>query len=163
MTRGVRRVACALLLAISVCALSLSADSRAQDKPRDQRSEKRKHKASASNKRKSETAPRPSKIAGAHAAVNATPASKSEAPHVEANRSSPPPMAADDADVHKEGGTEVKTMEFGGLDIEGQLKTPQMLYFLNRLRAEFDRPSLPHRSFIPEVAREARGAKEHDF
>jgi hypothetical protein len=55
------------------------------------------------------------------------------------------------ADVHEEGGTEVKTMEFSGLDIEGQLKTPQMLYFLNRLRAEFGRPRLPHRSFMPEL------------
>jgi hypothetical protein len=57
----------------------------------------------------------------------------------------------DAADVHKENGTEVKTMEFTGLDIEGQLKTPQMLYFLNRLRAEFGRPRLPHRSFMPEL------------
>ena len=55
------------------------------------------------------------------------------------------------ADVHEEAGTEVKTMEFSGLDIEGQLKTPQMLYFLNRLRAEFGRPRLPHRSFMPEL------------
>ena len=47
--------------------------------------------------------------------------------------------------------------EFSGLDIEGQLKTPQMLFFLNRLRAEFDRPRLPHRSFMPELAR----AREH--
>ena len=57
----------------------------------------------------------------------------------------------DAADVHKEGDTEVKVMEFSGLDIEGQLKTPQMLYFLNRLRAEFGRPRLPHRSFMPEL------------
>jgi hypothetical protein len=55
------------------------------------------------------------------------------------------------ADVRKEGDTEVKVMEFSGLDIEGQLKTPQMLYFLNRLRAEFGRPRLPHRSFMPEL------------
>jgi hypothetical protein len=57
----------------------------------------------------------------------------------------------DAADVRKEGDTEVKVMEFSGLDIEGQLKTPQMLYFLNRLRAEFGRPRLPHRSFMPEL------------
>ena len=58
----------------------------------------------------------------------------------------------DTADVRtEEGGTQVKVMEFSGLDIEGQLKTPQMLYFLNRLRAEFGRPRLPHRSFMPEL------------
>lgn len=75
---------------------------------------------------------------------------------------SPPPSAAavDDEDVHHEGGTEVKSVEFGGLDIEGQLKTPQMLYFLNRLRAEFDRPQLPHRSFMPELQ---RSTQEKDF
>lgn len=73
----------------------------------------------------------------------------------------PPPLAAEDeGDVHKEGGTEVKTLEFTGLDIEGQLKTPQMLYFLNRLRAEFSRPELPHRSFIPELS---RSSKEKDL
>jgi hypothetical protein len=67
--------------------------------------------------------------------------------------------AADD-DVKKENGTEVKVLEFSGLDIEGQLKTPQMLYFLNRLRAEFGRPTLPHRSFMPELQ---RSTKEKSF
>ena len=69
----------------------------------------------------------------------------------DAPRPSPPASELDDADVRKEGDTEVKMMEFSGLDIEGQLKTPQMLYFLNRLRAEFGRPRLPHRSFMPEL------------
>ena len=62
----------------------------------------------------------------------------------------------DEGDVRKEGATEIKTLEFSGLDIEGQLKTPQMLYFLNRLRAEFDRPELPHRSFMPELSRSSK-------
>lgn len=69
------------------------------------------------------------------------------------------PVLEDDADVRTEGDKSVKAMEFSGLDIEGQLKTPQMLFFLNRLRAEFDRPRLPHRSFMPELAR-ARENKE---
>ena len=71
-----------------------------------------------------------------------------------------PPTAAavaDDSEVRTEGDKSIKTMEFSGLDIEGQLKTPQMLFFLNRLRAEFDRPRLPHRSFMPELAR----SREH--
>jgi hypothetical protein len=62
-------------------------------------------------------------------------------------------IASDEGQVRKEGDTEVKTLEFTGLDIEGQLKTPQLLYFLTRLRAEFDRPRLPHRSFMPELSR----------
>ena len=60
------------------------------------------------------------------------------------------------AEVRQEGDEKVKVYEFSGLDIEGQLKTPQMLYFLNRLRAEFGRPRLPHRSFMPELQRSTR-------
>jgi len=69
-------------------------------------------------------------------------------------------QAEDASQVRTEGDTQVKVMEFSGLDIEGQLKTPQMLYFLNRLRAEFGRPRLPHRSFMPELQ---RSTKEKSF
>ena len=34
---------------------------------------------------------------------------------------------------------------------------PQLLYFLNRLRTEFDRPRLPQRSFMPELVRSSNG------
>ena len=62
-----------------------------------------------------------------------------------------------DAEVVEEGEERVKVYRFGGLDISGQLKSPQLLYFLNRLRAEFDRPKLPHRSFVPEMVRSTKG------
>ena len=61
-----------------------------------------------------------------------------------------------DADVRSEGGQKVKVFRFSGLDISGRLKSPQLLYFLNRLRAEFDRPKLPHRSFVPELVRSTK-------
>jgi len=61
-----------------------------------------------------------------------------------------------EADVLEEGGEKVKVFRFGGLDISGRLKSPQLLYFLNRLRAEFDRPKLPHRSFMPELVRSTK-------
>lgn len=80
------------------------------------------------------------------------PASEREA---DAAAASPPPPVEDGSEIRKEGDTDVKVMEFTGLDIEGQLKTPQLLYFLNRLRAEFGRPRLPHRSFMPELERSA--------
>ncbi|MBO6936256.1 MAG: hypothetical protein JJ863_14875 [Deltaproteobacteria bacterium] len=76
------------------------------------------------------------------------------------------PVAGDDeededvnaeGEVRTEGGAKVKVYRFGGLDISGRLKSPQLLYFLNRLRAEFDRPKLPHRSFIPELERSTKG------
>ena len=49
-----------------------------------------------------------------------------------------------------------KTYSFGGLDIEGRLKTPQLLYFLSRMKTEFDTTIPKHRSFIPELQRSAR-------
>jgi hypothetical protein len=85
------------------------------------------------------------------------------APKLEGGASSPSTTAAaspDPGEIRTEGDTQVKVMEFSGLDIEGQLKTPQMLYFLNRLRAEFGRPRLPHRSFMPELQ---RSTKESSF
>ena len=62
---------------------------------------------------------------------------------------------ADTGEIEDEGGNKVKVFRFSGLDISGRLKSPQLLYFLNRLRAEFDRPKLPHRSFVPELVRSA--------
>ena len=60
-----------------------------------------------------------------------------------------------DASVREttEGGQRVNVFRFSGLDISGRLRMPQLLYFLNRMRAEFDRPRLPHRSFFPELGR----------
>jgi hypothetical protein len=63
--------------------------------------------------------------------------------------------ATAESDVVEVGGEQVKVFRFSGLDISGRLKSPQLLYFLNRLRAEFDRPRLPHRSFMPELERSA--------
>jgi hypothetical protein len=57
-----------------------------------------------------------------------------------------------------EGGEKVKAIRFSGLDVSGRLKAPQLLYFLNRVRAEFDRPRLPHRSFMPELDRSTRSS-----
>jgi len=56
-----------------------------------------------------------------------------------------------------EGAGKVKVFKFSGLDISGRLKSPSLLYFLNRLRAEFDHPRLPHRSFMPELVRSTKG------
>lgn len=61
-----------------------------------------------------------------------------------------------EATMREEDGSKVKVFRFSGLDISGRLKSPQLLYFLNRLRAEFDRPKLPHRSFMPELERSAK-------
>ena len=49
----------------------------------------------------------------------------------------------------------VKVYQFTGLDVEGKLKTPQLLYFLNRVKAEFDTSTPDKRSFMPELERSA--------
>ncbi|HUQ07778.1 MAG TPA: hypothetical protein VM261_35030 [Kofleriaceae bacterium] len=46
-----------------------------------------------------------------------------------------------------------KVFDFTGLDISGRLRTPQLLYFLDRATEELERASLERRSFIPEMVR----------
>jgi hypothetical protein len=50
-------------------------------------------------------------------------------------------------------GQKTKSYTFTGLDIDGKLKTPQLLYFLNRMKSEFDTTTPDKRSFIPELKR----------
>jgi hypothetical protein len=49
-----------------------------------------------------------------------------------------------------DGGSQV--FRFKELDIEGQLKSPQLVYFLRRVRAEFAASDLGHRSFMREMS-----------
>lgn len=68
----------------------------------------------------------------------------------------PPPggYTAVDAGVSEyktlDGGTRV--FKFTELDIEGRLKSPQLVYFLRRVRAEFAAGDLGHRSFMREMS-----------
>ena len=71
--------------------------------------------------------------------------------------SAPLGSGVDSEEVEEGGGEKVKVFRFTGLDVSGRLRSPQMLYFMNRVRAEFNRPRLPHRSFIPELKKSAEG------
>jgi hypothetical protein len=53
-----------------------------------------------------------------------------------------------------DGGTQV--FKFSELDIEGRLKSPQLVYFLRRVRAEFAAGDLGHRSFMREMSETRR-------
>lgn len=46
----------------------------------------------------------------------------------------------------------MKTYTFGPQDVEGRLKSPQIQYFLRRVRAEFEAGALGHRSFLRELS-----------
>jgi len=54
---------------------------------------------------------------------------------------------------NKEG---VKTYKFGAVEVEGRLRSPQLIYFLRRVRAEFSAGDLGHRSFLRELSETTR-------
>jgi hypothetical protein len=45
-----------------------------------------------------------------------------------------------------------KVFRFGEIEIEGRLKSPQLVYFLRRVRAEFAAEDLGHRTFMRELS-----------
>jgi hypothetical protein len=55
------------------------------------------------------------------------------------------------------GGGKVKSKaySFGAMDVEGKLKTPQLLYFLNRVKLELDMSAPDKRSFMKELQQSA--------
>ena len=70
----------------------------------------------------------------------------------------PPPASTKDAGPGAgtvesktlDGGTRV--MRFGEVEVEGRLKSPQIVYFLRRVRAEFAAGDLGHRTFMRELS-----------
>jgi len=65
--------------------------------------------------------------------------------------------ASDAASPTTAGGKTAKTKvyTFGAMDVEGKLKTPQLLYFLNRVKLELEMSAPDHRSFMKELERTA--------
>jgi hypothetical protein len=69
------------------------------------------------------------------------------------------PKATDAASVQtKEDKEGVKTYKFDTVEVEGRLKSPQVIYFLRRVRAEFEAGALGHRSFLGELSDSRRSA-----
>lgn len=64
----------------------------------------------------------------------------------------PAPSEQSEPSAAKPDGAGVKTFTFKAQEIEGRLKAPQILYFLRRVRAEFDAQALGHRSFLLELS-----------
>ena len=69
------------------------------------------------------------------------------------------PKSADASSVKvKEDKEGVKTYKFDTIEVEGRLKSPQVIYFLRRVRAEFEAGALGHRSFLGELSDSRRSA-----
>jgi hypothetical protein len=63
----------------------------------------------------------------------------------------PAPTTGADLPADAPGRGKAKVFDFTGLDINGRLRTPQLLYFLDRASEELERASLEKRSFVPEM------------
>lgn len=85
------------------------------------------------------------------AAAASKPATESEAKPRAAGTTQTEPAAGKGPVKEKEGPEGVKTYQFGAIEVEGRQKSPQLIYFLRRVRAEFDAGALGHRSFLGEL------------
>ena len=114
------------------------------------------------------TGKRPARSAETHkrsaapAPTSASAASASSSAPASANGSSSESSSASDDSgnsgktVGADGKTyKSKTYSFGAMDVEGKLKTPQLLYFLNRVKLELDMSAPDTRSFMKELEKSA--------
>ena len=65
----------------------------------------------------------------------------------------PATPAGDAKDLKKGKDGKPKTFDFTALDLNGRMRSPQLLYFLERANEELERASLEKRSFIPHMVR----------
>lgn len=112
--------------------------------------------AVAETKKASSPAQKPARASARPAAQRAATSWTSDggAPAPSVSASGNPLVLSADAGVVEakvlDGGTRV--FKFTELDIEGRLKSPQLVYFLRRVRAEFAAGDLGHRTFMREMS-----------
>lgn len=79
---------------------------------------------------------------------NKSSATKTSAKQTDTARTGDTDSGQDDAKVD---GKKAKVLSFGAMDVEGKMRTPQLLFFLGRVKAELDSSSHLRRSFIKEL------------
>ncbi len=130
-------------LALLALALALAGGNRAQAKPAKRHAAA--HKPAPAHAQERSVAP-PAPVADAEGSSQAG----GEAGEGASDDAKP-------AGEAKSGGKNVKTKTytFGAMDVEGKLKTPQLLYFLNRVKLELDMSAPDKRSFMKELGQSA--------
>ena len=147
-----RRHAALLVLALTAGAVSSADVALAAPAPRSTKGAKAPARAPA---RAHKTPPK----AAAAPVASAPPAAPSPPPAAPSKAAAEAPVRAPtagaaQADVAvktEEARAGERTYTFGAQEVEGRLKSPQILYFLRRVRAEFDPAPLGHRSFLLEL------------
>jgi hypothetical protein len=106
--------------------------------------------AEAQSRRQPHARPAPAKK-GAKDAAAPAPTAEPMSPRNETAQAAP--AATDGGAVESrtlDGGAHV--FRFGEVEIEARLRSPQLVYFLRRVRAEFAAGDLGHRSFMRELS-----------
>ena len=151
-----RRLGPALAAVGLACALlALGADAGAAPTPPPRAEGAHPSKAPRS-RRARPAASKTGKVAAPKAKAAKAPAAGGSEPAAAAPSEAPvaAPGAKEPRDVVKteEAREGEKVYTFGAQEVEGRLKSPQILYFLRRVRAEFDPAPLGHRSFLLELS-----------
>ena len=81
------------------------------------------------------------------------PAKRGEAAAGASEQTASPPSESGATTTTKAAKTKVYT--FGAMDVEGKLKTPQLLFFLGRIKLELEMSAPDHRSFMKELEKTA--------
>ena len=138
-----------LLLALFAGAMSLPVPAAAQTAGETASASSGKGKRSKAKRGGRKKAPRPRRS-------QAPPVATVPRPPASADQAAPVSDEPERLGVAGEGSDKKpRVYTFGGLDVEGKLKTPQLLYFRSRVKQELDTSSGQKRSFLKELEQTA--------